>query len=448
MLYSSYFLMGFLLLEILVNSKLSWWASIWTLALGASLMTCASYMNIGLKNSGYGGMFSYDEFSCAMIWLSAFICSLSLLSSNKVLLEGNMESSFLGCLLSLVGILTMCFVSNSLLIFYIFFECSLIPTFLIICGWGYQPERLLASKFMVLYTVGASLPLLMFIVCIVSSNGTLELSLLSLWNVEMKGFFLFVAAIMAFLVKIPMYGLHMWLPKAHVEAPVAGSMMLAGVLLKLGGYGLTCFIQFFKVWDSVFFSSIMSLCILGGVTSSVICCFQTDIKSLVAYSSVSHMSLVLCGFMSGSFVGFGGAWLLMVSHGLSSPGMFYLVSEMYSLFGSRSMVLVRGVSGNLMGVNLWLALMCGFNAAAPPSLSICSEVMLYISLMSYSLLFCGFLGSLSFLSCLYSWLLYCNTQTGGYPNWARSISSVFSVYIQSVVCSSLSYPLISLCFFL
>lgn len=135
---------------------------------------------------------------------------------------------------------------------------------------------------------------------------------------------------------------------------------------------------------------------------SFICCFQVDIKSLVAYSSVGHMRLVLCGFISGRFVGFAGAWLLITAHGLRSSGMFYLVREMYGLFSSRRIVLVRGMRGNLVGVNVWLVLMCGFNAAAPPSMRICSEVILYISLINYSLLFCGFLGFLRFLSCLYS----------------------------------------------
>lgn len=112
-------------------------------------------------------MFNCDELSCAIIWLSSFICRLRLLGRNKILIQKTIESRFLGCLLTLMLILAVCFSVNSLLIFYIFFEFSLIPTFLVICGWGYQPERLRARKFMVLYTVRASLPLLIFILCII-----------------------------------------------------------------------------------------------------------------------------------------------------------------------------------------------------------------------------------------------------------------------------------------
>nr|AQM37748.1 NADH dehydrogenase subunit 4 [Unio crassus]AQM37762.1 NADH dehydrogenase subunit 4 [Unio crassus] len=435
----------FLVLLVVVFIELGWWVSIWVCVLITEIMIFVSYTNIGVNNCGYNGVFNCDEVSCAMIWLSVMISGLSLLGSGSILVDKDKEMKFLVCILSLMGILTICFSANSLLVFYVFFEVSLIPTFLIICGWGYQPERLRASKFMVLYTVGASLPLLMFVLCLMSIYGSVNLSFLSSCDVSMKDFLFFLMAIVAFLVKVPMYGLHMWLPKAHVEAPVAGSMLLAGVLLKLGGYGLARFMSFLSVCNTFGFTCVICLCIFGGVMGSVICCFQTDIKSLVAYSSVGHMSLVLCGLMSGSLLGFVGACLLMVAHGLSSPGMFYLVSEMYKLFSTRSLFIIHGMMGNLMGINLWLAFMCGFNAAAPPSLSICGEVVLYISLMSYSLLFSIFLGIMSFLSCLYSWLLYCSTQTGSYPVWVRSSKSVACFYFHGIICSCLSLPLIGLC---
>nr|AXO78650.1 NADH dehydrogenase subunit 4 [Sinanodonta woodiana] len=440
-------LLSVLLLSlVMISQKLSWWVSIWVCTLVMEMAVCACYTSMGVCGCSCGGLFNYDYLSCSMVWLSVFISGLSLLSSGKILSMKNSESSFLICLLTLMVILVISFSVNSLLVFYVFFEASLVPTFLIICGWGYQPERLLASKSMMLYTVGASLPLLSFILCVFCQSGSVVFSFLNLSGLVANSFFVFLVGITAFLVKVPVYGLHTWLPKAHVEASVAGSMILAGVLLKMGGYGLARFMKFFNMMDTLTMSCVMCLCMFGGMMGSIICCFQLDVKKLVAYSSVGHMSLVLCGFMSDSFLGFAGACLLMVAHGLSSPGMFYLVSEMYSLFGSRSMVIVRGMTGNLTGINFWLMLMCGFSAAAPPSLSICSEVILYISLMSFSFFFFFFLGCMSFISCLYSWLIYCNTQIGNYPNWVRSSSDVSSLYLQSVVCSSLSFPLIALCF--
>nr|UWM10844.1 NADH dehydrogenase subunit 4 [Pseudocuneopsis capitata] len=444
-MFSSFFELMFLVLLVVVSVNLGWWISIWVCVMISSVVIIMEYTSIGISSCSCDGVFISDEVSCGMVWLSVFISSLSLLGSNEILVKKDKETSFPVCVLVLMGILMVFFLANSLLVFYIFFEFSLIPIFLIICGWGYQPERLRAGKFMVLYTVGASLPLLAFVLCLVFMKGSVSLSFFNSCGEVTENFFMFLMAIMAFLVKIPVYGLHMWLPKAHVEAPVAGSMMLAGVLLKLGGYGLVRFMPFFSMCDTVIFSCVICLCIFGGATGSVICCFQTDVKSLVAYSSVGHMSLVLCGLMSGKLLGLAGAYLLMVAHGLSSPGMFYLVGEMYKLFGSRSLFVIRGMLGNLLGINLWLAFMCGFNAAAPPSLSICGEVVLYISTMSYSLLFSIFLGAMSFLSCLYSWLLYCSTQTGNYPVWTRSSGDVTCFYFQSIVCGSLSFFLISLC---
>nr|AQM37790.1 NADH dehydrogenase subunit 4 [Unio tumidus]AQM37804.1 NADH dehydrogenase subunit 4 [Unio tumidus] len=435
----------FLFLLVIISSQLGWWVSIWVCVAVSDIVILTGYVNLGVNICSYGSVFSWDEVSCWMVWLSVVISGLSLLGSNMILAQKDGEVGFLMCILGLMNVLVICFSVGSLLAFYIFFEVSLIPTFLIICGWGYQPERLRASKYMVLYTVGASLPLLMFILYLMFMGGSVNLSVLNLCDVKMKGFLSFLVATMAFLVKVPMYGLHVWLPKAHVEAPVAGSMLLAGVLLKLGGYGLARFMPLLSVMDTFLFVCVICLCVFGGMVGSVVCCFQTDVKSLVAYSSVGHMSLVLCGFMSGSLLGFAGAYLLMLAHGLSSPGMFYLVSEMYKLFSSRSLFIIHGMMGNLLGINLWLALMCGFSAAAPPSLSICGEVVLYISLMSYSLLFSVFLGIMSFLSCLYSWFLYSSTQTGNYPIWVRSSKDVAHFYIHGIVCSCLSFPLVGLC---
>lgn len=128
-------------------------------------------------------------------------------------------------------------------------------------------------------------------------------------------------------------------------------MLLAGVLLKMGGYGLARFMRFFQMSNSLIIRCVICLCIVGGTIGRVICCFQLDVKRLIAYSSVGHISLVLCGFIRGRFLGFVGACLLIVAHGLSSPGIFYLASEIYRLFGSRRILIIRGMTGSLTGIN-------------------------------------------------------------------------------------------------
>nr|APA19197.1 NADH dehydrogenase subunit 4 [Parvasolenaia rivularis] len=427
--------------------EVSWWVMVWSFQLGVVVVVLGGFTGIHISECSFGGFFCCDEISYGLIWLSVFVASLSLLASGDVLSLKDSSQVFLVSVLSLTVILCLCFSVSTLGLFYVFFEFSLIPILLIICGWGYQPERLWAVKYMVLYTVGASLPLLVLILVFFYVDGSMSFVLLyGMRGALSCSFVVFMAATLAFLVKSPLYGLHSWLPKAHVEAPVAGSMFLAGVLLKLGGYGLVRFVSLLSAKNGVVLNCVICLCVFGGVVASVVCCAQVDSKSLVAYSSVGHMSLVLAGLMQGSFWGLGGAYLLMVAHGLSSCGMFYLVGELYKMYSSRMLFVLRGGVGGLYGFNFWLAFMCGFNAAAPPSLSLCSEVILCISILSYSLWFSVFIGALGFFSCLYSWSLYCGTQIGSYPIWARSFKGISCFHTQGVVCSAIVFPMVGLCF--
>jgi NADH-ubiquinone oxidoreductase chain 4 len=204
---------------------------------------------------------------------------------------------FLFVVIALTVFLYCTFRSISLLSFYIFFESRLIPTLFLILGWGYQPERVQAGIYLLFYTLLASLPLLVGILFIYNSLGSLCLFLLSGNRCLVSDLF-YICMVFAFLVKMPIFIVHLWLPRAHVEAPVSGSMILAGVLLKLGGYGLLRVFPVLFKFGFKFGVVWIALRLVGGLFVSLFCIRQTDLKSLIAYSSVAHISIVIGGIIT------------------------------------------------------------------------------------------------------------------------------------------------------
>nr|AML25683.1 NADH dehydrogenase subunit 4 [Histeridae sp. BMNH 1274743] len=349
-----------------------------------------------------------DPLSYMMILLSMWVCCLMLMASMKVKFFNSFPKLFLLMVLVLFISLYLAFSSLSVLLFYIFFEMSLIPTLLLVLGWGYQPERLQAGVYLLFYTLLGSLPMMVSIFYLYKVLGSLSFD-----------FFLPVDSVMflicmnfAFLVKIPMYFVHLWLPKAHVEAPVSGSMILAGIMLKLGGYGLMRFlIVSVSVLSSVKYM-VMSISLVGGFIVALICLGQSDIKSLVAYSSVSHMGLVLAGLLTLQYWGFLGALIMMVAHGLCSSGLFCLANLSYERLFSRSLYLNKGLINVMPSFALWWFLLCSSNMAAPPSLNLLGEILLINTLVGFSLFNMIFLSLVSFFSAAYSLYLYSYTQHG------------------------------------
>nr|YP_009123036.1 NADH dehydrogenase subunit 4 [Austropotamobius pallipes]AJK90920.1 NADH dehydrogenase subunit 4 [Austropotamobius pallipes] len=361
-----------------------------------------------------GNQLSSDYLSIILVLLSVWITVLVVYSSQVISKMKKFSPLFLLTNLLLLSALIMTFSSMDYLMFYLSFESSLIPTLILILGWGYQPERTQAGIYMLFYTLFASLPLLVSLISMYGSGGSLIMGLtsVSLSKVSIINFLWYISTMFAFIVKLPMYLFHLWLPKAHVEAPVAGSMILAGVLLKLGGYGLIRVLGLFTETNKMFSWVWVGISVLGGVFTSVLCLRQVDMKSLIAYSSVAHMSLVLSGLIVFSWWGMNGAVIIMLGHGLCSSGLFCLSNIVYERLGSRSLVVNKGLLNFMPSLGLWWFLLSISNMAAPPTLNLLGEINLIISVVSWSKISMIGISSLSFFSAAYTLYLYSSSQHG------------------------------------
>nr|ALO77104.1 NADH deshydrogenase subunit 4 [Eurypogon sp. EUR01] len=354
-------------------------------------------------------VFGIDFISYVLILLSIWICFLMILSSQSLLNYNFYYNYFLLIILFLLVSLIFLFSSLNLFLFYLFFEISLIPTLILILGWGYQPERLQAGIYMLFYTLIASLPMLISIFYLYNIYWSLDFSFLV---GDFFSVFMFFCINLVFFVKIPLYMIHLWLPKAHVEAPISGSMILAGVLLKLGGYGLIRFMVLFLSNGFFLNNFFIVFSIYGGMIVSFICLRQVDLKSLIAYSSVSHMSLVMAGILTLSLWGFSGSLFMMVAHGLCSSGLFCLANFSYERIMSRSIFLNKGFINIMPSMAMWWFLLCSSNMAAPPSLNLIGELFLLSSLIMWNFYLMIILIFLSFFGAVYSLYLYSFTQHG------------------------------------
>nr|WHS15600.1 NADH dehydrogenase subunit 4 [Physella acuta] len=350
-------------------------------------------VNIGWNSSALSNM---------LIFLTVYLFLLVFLTSK------NLSSvKYNTTLIMLAIFLVVTFSTKNMFYFYMFFEASLIPTLALIIGWGYQPERLQAGTYMMLYTVFASLPLLVMIMYFFNVHNTCDFQILEMLNKTPLEWYMVIFVLTAFLVKLPIYSTHLWLPKAHVEAPLAGSMILAGVLLKLGGYGLVKMGNTFTISSmnlvSVF---IYSLSIWGAVLSSLMCLRQVDVKAMVAYSSVGHMSVVVLGALYNNTSSVFAATVTMFAHAFSSSALFCLAYYSYEKISSRSMMYMKGYLTMFPILSLlWFIFTC-INMAAPPTLNLIGEMLIVPMLSNLGVNFMVTMGLCIFLSACYNMFLY------------------------------------------
>ena len=352
------------------------------------------------------GLLDFPSFF--LITLTAWLRVLIIIIRVKIF----KSSAFFNLLIILFLRLALRFSVASLFLFYLFFEWSLLPIFLIILGWGYQPERLRASLLLFFYTLFASLPLLLVLLYWrqIAFITVFKDAVLILTQRGVRFVILRFITILAFVVKFPIYFVHLWLPKAHVEAPVAGSIILAGVLLKLGGYGIIRLSAFFLHNPLIF--SVGVLTIWGGGILGALCLRIRDIKVMIAYSSVVHIRLVFIGVIRYFSWGLNGAMVIIVAHGLCSSGIFAWANMVYERRHSRSLTLNKGLLTISPSFSFWWFLLIVRNFAGPFTLNLAGEIFLIINTMVCRNLFWVRIALISFFSAGYSLLLYSSTQQG------------------------------------
>lgn len=308
---------------------------------------------------------------------------------NKVTRGTLFHLIFTSLLLTIISF----FITGQTMTFYILFELRLVPTLFIVFFFGYQPEKIQASMYLLIYTVLSSLPLLLLFI---SSPSWLA------YFRAGSGFWLCLVLTIRFIVKTPIYLVHVWLPKAHVEAPVAGSMVLAGILLKLGSYGLIMFCPLVKSKALLVY---LSLSILGSLFCRMTCVRQWDLKSMIAYSSVVHIGVVTVGVVRGLELGYVCRIIMVVAHGVCSPTMFALAYLVYKSSHTRTISRNKGTLATPT-VSFFFFLTLAINIGVPPSLNLWREVTIFISILSVITYSWVFLVAIAFLGAVYNLFLH------------------------------------------
>ncbi|CAM9089868.1 unnamed protein product [Phaeothamnion confervicola] len=393
-----------------------------------------------ILNANIGLTIGVDGISLFFVVLTTLLFPLCLLASwNSITRK---TKSYLLAFLLMEFLLVAVFCVLDLLLFYILFESVLIPMFLVIGIWGSRERKIRAGYLFFLYTLLGSLVMLLAIGYIFMLTGTTEyMSLLQVQWTFAEEKWLWMAFFVAFATKVPMLPVHIWLPEAHVEAPTAGSVLLAGILLKLGSYGFLRFsLPLFPSASLYFAPFVYVLAILGIVYTSLTAIRQTDLKRIIAYTSVAHMNLVMLGLFSFNAAGLEGAILQSLSHGFVSSALFLLIGVLYDRYHTR---MVKYYSGLMHTMPLFGSLFLFFtmaNIGLPPTSSFVGEFLILVGIFQTNTTACVWGATGMVLGGVYAlWLFnriaYGNIKDQFIPTFTDISRREFVTFFPLVVCT-------------
>lgn len=361
---------------------------------------------VWISSSNFFITFGIDGISLFFVLLTTFLMPVCLLASWN-LPSKNLRNFFVAFLF-MESFILIVFTVLDLLVFYVFFESVLIPMFLVIGVWGSRERKVRAAYFFFLYTLLGSVFMLLSLLMLYFETGSMDYQVLVHQVIPSnKQYLLWLGFFVSFAVKVPMVPGHIWLPEAHVEAPTAGSMILAGILLKLGTYGLVRFSLPLFPCASIYFTPLVyTLAAVGIVYTSFTAIRQSDMKRIIAYASVAHMNLTVVGLFSFSSLGIEGSILQMISHGLVSVALFLCIGVLYDRHHSR---LVKYYSGLAHTMPLYATVFLFFtmaNIGLPGTSSFVGEFMILLGIFQTNTFITAISGTTMVLGGAYSLWLY------------------------------------------
>jgi proton-translocating NADH-quinone oxidoreductase, chain M len=393
-----------------------------TLAVSVVLVGAFDPANPGyqfVERYGWFGGLEYhlgvDGVSILFVLLTAFLLPLCILASWTTIQKR--VSDYMIAFLVLETLVIGVFTSLDLFLFYIFFEGTLVPMFIIIGVWGGQNRIYAAYKFF-LYTLLGSVLMLLAMLWMWSQAGTTSIPALKSFDFPLWAQpFLWLAFFASFAVKMPMWPVHTWLPDAHVQAPTAGSVILAGILLKLGGYGFILFnLPMFPEASKMFTPLVFALSAIAIVYTSLVAFRQTDIKKLIAYSSVAHMGFVTMGIFAGNEQGLQGAVFQMLSHGLISGALFLCVGVVYDRMHTREIAFYGGLTSKMPWFAAIFLMFTMANVGLPGTSGFIGEILTMTGVYQVSTWTALFAASGVIFSAVYALTLYRNVMFGPITN--------------------------------